>query len=450
MRALSISTASLLLALSTTACSSLTARPAPEPRPEPMVTASPTAAPVATSSASPVGTVATPAPTTPPPSPAEGSSFAASSNGLGYDLYAKLAKEPGNVAFSPASIEAALAMTFAGARGTTSDQMKKVMHVGADKDAALVAAGKALGALTRPHSDYELEIADQLFGEKSYGFDPGFLSFSKNTFGAPLAQLDFVKQFERGRGEINAFVAKTTHDHIRDLLPVGSVDDSTRLVLVNAIYMHAKWASAFDKKSTSPEAFFTGQSPHDVPMMHQVSTLGFKTSGDVAVLDMPYKGDDLAMTVLLPKDKDGLAKLEAELHAGSIEAFTSGLSQREVDVSLPKFKVAPPKSLALKGMLSALGMPLAFDERLADFTGMRQPGQEPLHIDDAYHKAFVDVDEEGTTAAAATAVVMSRETATVEPPRPVEFRADHPFVYVVRDVHTNLVLFMGRVVDPTA
>ncbi len=417
----------------------------------PPVTPVPSAGPVV--APQPTTPVAITEPTLPkpkPPTPAEQSSFASSSNRLGYDLYAKLAAQSGNVAFSPASIETALAMTWAGAHGETAEQMRKVLHFGNDKTADLAAAGKTLGALGAPHADYELRVADRLFGDKTYPFDPGFLATTESAFGAPIDTVDFVHAHETGRLAVNGFVSATTHGHITNLLPEGSVDDTTRLVLVNAVYMHAKWAHPFVKAGTHDEAFYVGESAHDVPMMHQRSELGYADAGDTLVLDMPYKGDDLAMTVLLPKDKNGLSKLEASLHEGSIEAFTNQIVMTEVDVSLPRFKVAPSQSVALKGMLSALGMPLAFDPEHADFTPMGKPGAERLHIDDAYHKAFVDVDEEGTTAAAATAVVVSRDAAVLVEPRPVVVRADHPFVYVIRDVRTNLILFVGRVADPTA
>lgn len=429
MRPSSLSNATLLLALSLSACSSSTPTPAAPPAAN-----GPSTAPLAT----------------PKPTPTEQASFATSSNGLGFDLYAKLAAKPGNVAFSPASIETALTMTWAGSRGDTAAQMKSVLHLSDDRDAALAAAEKTLAALAAPHDGYELLVADRLFGERSYAFDPGFLAIEDAGFGAALEPVDFLHASEAGRRSVNGFVSAKTKGHIGDLLPPGAVDGDTRLVLVNAMYMHAKWASPFSKAATSPQAFHADGSSHDVPMMHQQSRFGFEDDGDTQVLDMPYGGGDLAMTVLLPKDPKGLGRLEASLGAGALGSWVKGLEPATVDVSLPRFRAAESESIALKPVLSALGMPLAFDEVRADFGGMSQPGAERLHIDDAYHKAFVDVDEEGTTAAAATAVVMTRETAVAIEPRPVEFRADHPFVYVIRDTRTNLVLFVGRVVDPTA
>jgi serpin B len=436
MRASSLSSASLL-ALSLTACSSLTKGPGSVEPPAPHGSApiAPTAPP-ATAPAKPAA---------PPSDP----SYAASTNALGYDLYRKLGATPGNLAFSPASIETALSMAWAGAKGDTELQMQHVLHFGGDRQEALGGARETLAWLTGAHDGYELAVADELFGDRAYPFDPGFLSLEKTTFGAPLETVDFAHAFEAARADVNGFVAGVTKGKIPVILGPGSVDEATRLVLVNAIYMHAKWQSAFDAKATRPAPFFAAGGAHDVPTMHQGATLPFADAGDALVLELPYQGGDLAMTVILPKDRDGIGALEQKLGPGAVEAYVKALSPARVDVSLPRFEVASPEPIALKPALSALGMPLAFDDARADFTAMSKPGGERLHVDDVYHRAFVDVNEEGTTAAAATAVVMSRETTAVEP-RPVDFVADHPFLFAIRDVHTGMLLFVGRVANPTA
>lgn len=405
--------------------------------------------PTATTPAAPEP-VATPTPVIPPhpePDPAR-APFAAANNALGADLYARLARTPGNFAISPVSIATAMTMTWAGARGETGEQMRRVLHLGTDRDAVLASAGAVAKGYAAHHDGYELSFANQLFGEATYPFAHEFVAQTKDVFGAPLSTVDFIHAPETSRGIVNQFVATTTRDRIRDLLPEGAIADTTRLVLVNAVYMKTKWVSPFAVNATYDEPFVAAAGRHDVPMMHQRATLGFGEIEGARVLDMPYQGGDLAMTVLLPTATDGLDALEKRLADGHYERFVGATKPTDVLVTLPRFRAAGAEPIRLKSILSELGMPLAFGDA-ADLSGIMKPGAAALHIDDAYHKAFVEVDEQGTVAAAATAVVVGIESTSVRP-EPVEFRADHPFVYLVRDVHTNLVLFVGRVADPGA
>lgn len=383
------------------------------------------------------------------PPASETKQLATSSNTFGFDLYAKVRGTPGNVAMSPASISAALAMTFGGARGETEAQMKKVLHLEGDRDSVMSSWGTLTRALQSPDRKLELKIANRLFGEKSTAFDAGFIEKTKTAFGAPLEPLDFKNAFEPARGHINAWVETETRQRIKELLPPRSLDGLTRMVLVNAIYFLADWAEPFMKEATSDEAFkVSATSDKKTPMMRRSGQYRVTEADGVKVLELPYKGNDAAMLVILPNKVDGLAEVEASLTAAKLQAFSAALAEKNVFVTFPRFEVSP-STMALADQLKALGMPLPFERLKADFTGISNPPdpRERLNIDAVFHKAFVKVDEKGTEAAAATAVSMAAGGGP--PPKPFEFRADHPFVYAIVDKPTGLVLFLGRVSDPT-
>ena len=373
----------------------------------------------------------------------------AGGNAFAFDLYDQLAAEPGNFAYSPTSISMALAMTWGGARGETADQMRDVLHLGDDADALHASNGALLAAWNDPgRTAYELRVVNRLFGEKTATWQPDFLQLTDAQYGARLEEVDFIHGYERARARINAWVEEQTKTRIKDLLPVGSLDTDTRLVLTNAIYFKGKWKSEFDPEATVPGDFHRiGGAAVQVPMMHQRAQLAYAKVDGVHVLQLPYTGDELAMNVLLPARKGGLAALERGLDGDAVTRWIGALSPQEVDVTLPRFKIDPPKPTTLKKPLEALGMALPF-QRDADFKGMAED-IHPLYIDDVYHKAFVEVNEEGTEAAAATAVVMTNESVSIEP-EPVSFVADHPFVFLIRDVKSGAILFVGRVADPTA
>lgn len=394
----------------------------------------------------------------PAATPAEASSFARASNAFGGDLYRELAAKPGNLFFSPASLATALAMTWQGARGETRDQMTKVLHFadpsradmnGADASAMTTSAARLLVSLNDPaRTDYSLSVVNRLFGEKTYGFDRGFLDVTKKQFGAELALVDFKTAFEPARADINGYVAKSTKDKIKNLIPQGGVDSDVRLVLVNAIYMNADWSTPFDKAATRRAAFHpTPDSSVDVDTMHAAMSAPMASVDGTDVIDLAYKGGDLSMTILLPKDPTRLGELEAKVAGGGLDAMLGALQPKRIELALPKFKIDPSEPMALAGTLSKMGMPLAFTAGSADFSGMSKPGEEALFISRVFHKAFVAVDEKGTEAAAASAIVMSRESA----PAPAEpFAVDHPFIFTIRDTKSGLVLFSGRLVNPGA
>jgi len=372
-------------------------------------------------------------------------------NRFAFDLYARLKGAEGNLFLSPYSISTALTMTYAGARGETADQMAKVLCLpasGEDVHGAYGALQNDLNAAGAKGA-FDLVVANRLWGQKGYGFLPDYLALVEKKYGAGLEQVDFAGATEAARQTINVWIEKQTRDKIKDLLKPGVLDAMTRLVLTNAIYFKGKWAEEFDKKLTRDEDFFlTPEKKVAAPLMHQKAKFGYFEGDGLQALELPYQGDRLTMVVLLPKRnvppgaKDGLAALETALSAEKLAEWIGQLRRREVQVALPRFKTTAEFSLA--ETLVAMGMADAFNPNAADFSGMT--GTKDLFISAVVHKAFVDVNEEGTEAAAATGVVVG-VTSMPEPP-PV-FRADHPFLFLIRDTKTGAILFLGRILDPT-
>jgi serpin B len=362
---------------------------------------------------------------------------------FGVELWARLRERPGNLAVSPASAWMALAMAHAGARGQTEAEMRGVLQMPADPPATRAAVGALLGSWNDPsRTAYTLRMVSRLFAAANARLEQPFLALTRDTFRAPLHPLDFARDPEAARAHINAWVAGQTQDRIRDLLPPNSIENRTRLVLANAVYLLARWQYPFDRSHTRDATFYgPGDTTATVPTMHQDMRFRLAEPTDVQVLEMPYEGADLAMSFVLPRARDGLAAVEARLDDATLASWLGAGETTVVSVSLPKFTVDPASSVALARELQAMGMPTAFGDA-ADFTGMG----EDLKIEDVFHKAFVRVDEQGTEAAAATAVVMVPKV--FRPPPPKEFRADHPFLFFLRDLRSGAILFAGRVVKP--
>ncbi len=363
------------------------------------------------------------------------------------DLYARLRGQDGNLFFSPYSISTALAMTRAGAKGDTAAQMDKTLHfdLGQEKLNTGFAAllNQVNGEPMEGKRGYQLSTANALWGQKGYPFKADFLKIAKDDYGGGLNDVDFKGATEQALQTINGWVEKQTNDKIKDLLPQGSIDETTRLVLTNAIYFKGDWQSQFKKDLTKVEPFhLSAEQKTDAPLMHQTGEYGYLDGGTFQALELPYAGKDLSMIVLLPKKIDGLADLEKDSSADKLAGWVGKLHTQKVIVSLPKFKTT--KQMAMKTVLSEMGMPLAFTDA-ADFSGM---ADQRLFLSDVIHKAFIDVNEEGTEAAAATGVIVSAAAERVEPPTP-EFRADHPFVFLIRDKRSDSILFLGRLADPT-
>jgi serpin B len=393
---------------------------------------------------------------------------AKATNELGVDLYRQLAKGDQNLCISPYSIDSAMAMTFAGADGETRTQMARVLHFPNDGDvpgsfsalqhaleqmsaktAELVKQSKKFGGSGEPIT---LNIANRLFAQNGYDFRQAFLSLVKQNYGAAFEPLDFTANPAAAAQHINKWVADQTRDKIRDLIPKDALNKLTRLVLANALYLKAPWGDAFSDKTTQPEPFFVGGGgPADVPMMRKRSEhFGYARHQGFTVVSLPYVGDDLQFVVLLPDDVKGLHTLESKLTA-DVLAGCAKLEERDVDLHLPKFKLEPP-TVALAETFQALGMKTAFDipHGSANFDKIapRKPN-DYLYISNIFHKTFIDVDEKGTEAAAATAVVMMRATGLAQPkPPPIEVKVDRPFVYAIQHVPSGVCLFLGRVTDP--
>ena len=416
--------------------------PAPSAPPSPAASSAPTTEP----------TSASYDPQKPAPSSAELAALAKSNNAFAFDFYAKARAQKGNLAVSPLSIHTALSMTWAGAKGETAAQMKKVLHAEGSADQALDTAGKLVNSLDAPGQKVTLRVKNRLFGDKAYTFEKSFLDHGKAAFGAALESLDFKHDFEGGRAHINGWIAVETRDRIKDLIPAGGLNSDTRLVLTNAIYFLGDWESQFNKDATRPAAFHaTPGASKDVPTMNQVEHFKFAATDGVKLLEMPYEGGAFAMTLVLPDAPDGLDALEGRLSAKTFDGWVSALKHERVVVALPKFEVNPASSLSLGDILVSMGMPVAFDRDHADFTGIANPPSpaDRLYISKVFHKAFVKLDEKGTEAAAATAVVMARAGSAAPSKPPAEFRADHPFLFVLRDLRSGMILFVGRVADPS-
>jgi serpin B len=388
-----------------------------------------------------------------PPTPAESERFAEATNVFAADLWSRIRDGAGNRVVSPASIEIALAMTWAGARGQTAEEMARVLHFGDDAEGFHRAAGHALARWNDPDREaYRLAVANRLFGERSYAWRAPFLELTGDVYGAPLEPMDFRGAPEPARRRINGWVEERTNDRIQGLIPPGAIDGDTRMVLANAVYFLADWQHPFAASDTYEQPFSAPGGEVRVETMHQQARFAYAEADGAQVLQMPYAGGELGMMIVLPEASDGLGDLEAALSAARIDGWAARLEERMVNVALPKFRVDPAEPLALGATLRAMGMTRAFDPAAADFSAMADPATNeglPLFVTDVFHKAFVEVDEEGTEAAAATAVVVV-ESAAIAPPDVPHFVADHPFLFFIRDLRSGAILFMGRVEDPSA
>jgi serpin B len=407
-----------------------------------------------TTADTPVTTVARPveAPLVPVamPKAEDTARLAKANNAFAFDLYGKLRGADGNQTFSPLSLNAALTMTYGGARGETAAQMKRALHIDSPNERVMSDWGTLARALQTPGRPTTLRIANRLFGEKTEPFEPAFLRSTEEAYGAPLEPLDFKKAFGAARTRINTWVEERTEKRIRDLLPPTGVSAATRLVLVNAMYFLADWAEPFDVQATQDDVFRVTQSQQQVvKMMHQRGHFRFAEAGDVRMVELPYKGQDTAMVVVLPTKVDGLKEIEESLTEARFSTWMGALKMQNVDVALPKFEVNPAATLSLSSPLKQLGIVDAFNMNSADFSGIAK-GATPndrLHIEEVFHKAFVKVDERGTEAAAASAVAVTVGAAA--PSQPLDFHADHPFLFAIIDKPSGLILFFGRIADPT-
>jgi serpin B len=393
---------------------------------------------------------------------------ASATNQLAIDLHRRLASGGGNLCLSPYSIQSALAMTFAGTEGETKTEMARVLHFQSSNEkihASFAALQRGLAELAKNSAAMAEEakknggsgepitiaIANRLFAQSGYEFRTAFRDLMKRFYGAPFEEMDFATAPDRERQRINKWVADQTRERIRDLIPSGRINESTRLVLANAIYLKAPWADPFTESATKPAPFhLRGAAAVDVPMMRKEDRgFGYLKGDGFTAVSIPYSGSELQFVVLLPDKINGLPQLESKLTAEMLMRCAK-LEPRDVDLSLPKFKFEPP-TVALADALETLGMKSAFDQPRgsANFDRIApRKSNDYLYLSNVFHKTFIAVDEKGTEAAAATAAVMMQATAIMKPTPPIEVKVDRPFLYAIQHLPSGACLFLGRVTDP--
>jgi serpin B len=382
--------------------------------------------------------------------PGDVASLAAGNTAFAVELYQLLRQYEGNLFYSPYSISLALAMTYAGARGETEAQMAEALHFDLPQERlhpafealAQVLASRGEDAENKEGEPFRLNVANALWGQEDYEFLAAFLDLVERHYGGGLRSVDFARTPEEARETINAWVEDETEGRIQDLIPSGLIDTLTRLVLTNAIYFNAAWAEPFEPDMTEDGPFYLLDDGEVlVPMMRQTTSLPYYAGEGYQAVELFYDGYELSMVILLP-EQGGLEAFEGSLDADQLLSIIQNLEHQHVALTMPRFEFNA--EFNLKEALATLGMAQAFTDA-ADFSGMT--GNRELLISEVVHKAFVSVDEAGTEAAAATAVIME---VTGAPAEPVQVTLDHPFLFLIRDIETGAILFLGRVVDPSA
>ena len=391
--------------------------------------------------------------TSPGVSDADKSTLSSEDTAFALDTYRQLLKDPGNSAtnvfFSPLSISVALAMTYAGAKGQTAVEMASALHFTLPQDRLhpafdwldLELASRGQGALGKDEQPFRLRVSNSLWGDAKSEFEQLFLDTLAQNYGAGMNLVDFRSAPEPSRTRINDWVAQQTEQRIKDLIPQGAVDQLTRLVLVNAVYFNGAWQSKFQTSATVSDTFtkLDGSSVA-VDMMNQTYSFRYAAGADYQAVELPYDGGELAMVIILPAAGSFL-QFENLLGGGVLQSMLASLKNDYVRLGLPKFRIE--SGFSLKSTMNALGMKTAFSDTTADFSGIST--KEYLRIQDIFHKSFVEIDENGTEAAAATAVVLGT---TSLPPPPKIVKVDRPFLFAIVDKKTSAIVFWGRVVDP--
>jgi len=365
-----------------------------------------------------------------------------------FNLYRVLRNSDGNLFYSPYSISLALAMTYAGARSNTENQMADALRFlltqnrlhAAFNGLDLELASRGEGAKGKDEEGFRLHIVNAIWGQKDFQFLSEYLDLLAENYGAGLRILDFMQEPEQSRLTINDWVSEQTEERIKDLIPQGAIDELTRLVLTNAIYFNAAWQYPFDEDATEEGDFFLlNGGKVRIPMMKQTESFGYTEGDGYQAVELPYDGRELSMVILLP-EQGKFASFEESLSRQLVDSIIQEISDWQVTLSMPKFEYE--SSFGLKQALNTLGMQDAFIPDDADFSGM--DGKRDLFIQDVLHKAFVSVDEAGTEAAAATAVIVGT---TSVPANQIELKIDRPFIYLIRDIETGTILFIGRVLN---
>ncbi len=378
---------------------------------------------------------------------------AASLDAFSTDLYGRVSDARGNLILSPASVAMALGMTYQGATGETAAELRTALRVEASNlepqtwHAAMGQLGSAW--TTPPPGDHrtpppEVALANRLFGADRLTFEQPFLEASERAYGAPMERLDFSAP-DRARTHINDWVEDQTHDRIVDLIPRSGVDADTALVLANAVYFKGQWQHTFKEGATHDAPFSTAAGKAvDVPTMRNTASYRYAATDDVTLVELPYTGGGFAMLIAMPSEPAGLGALEDSLDPATLRAWQASLQSERIALSMPKFRIEPSSSLALGKALREMGLRRAFTDA-AQFDRMVTSADAGVKISGVFHKGFIKVDENGTEAAAATAVGM---TTTSIPAKPKPLAIDRPFMFFLRHAETGTILFMGRVVDP--
>ena len=388
---------------------------------------------------------------TPDVSQTDLTTLVAGNSGFAFDLYRPLKDTDGNLFYSPHSISLALAMTYAGARGGTAQQMADTLRFTLPNrpqlhptfnwlDIELGSRGE--GAKGKDGEGFRLNIVNAIWGQKDYKFLSEFLDILAENYGAGLRPLDVIKAPDQSGTTINDWVSEKTEGRIKDLIPQGLIHSLTRLVLTNAIYFNAAWQYTFEEDMTKDGSFYLlDGSEITIPMMRQTENFGYTEGEGYQAVELPYDGRELSMVILLPR-KENFEQFEGSLDYQLVDPLIKALEYQRVNLTMPKFEFE--SEFGLSDTLAAMGMPVAFSAS-ADFSGMT--GNRELFIQEVVHKAFVSVDEAGTEAAAATAVIMP---ASMPPGKPIEVTVDRPFIFLIRDIETGTILFVGRVMNPSA
>ncbi|MGE4554987.1 MAG: serpin family protein [Candidatus Paceibacterota bacterium] len=388
-----------------------------------------------------------PQPTFPKPQPTEIKNLVETNNQFALDYYQQLRREnEENIFFSPLSISSAFLMTYEGAKGETAKQIQSVFYFPEDSNLRRQEFSSIFKEINKKDKKYQLSIANALWIQKDYPIANDFLTVVQNYYQGKAQNLDFIRDPEDSRVTINNWVENQTNNKIKNLIPQGLIDNLTRLVLTNAIYFKGEWVKQFDKNLTQEEDFTTDEGKIvQVPMMRRLdkeAIFPYWENKDLQILEMPYSGNDLSMLILLPKNND-LSKLEDLLTLKNISEWKKNLEEQQVEVYIPKFKFET--KYFMKEDLEKMGMSLPFSDQ-ADFSGITS--YELLKIDQAIHQAFIEVNEEGTEAAAATAIGIVATGISPETPKIPVFRVDHPFIFLIQHKNSGAILFIGRVANP--
>lgn len=380
------------------------------------------------------------APASGAPTKPDGATAARATTAFAVSMYHQVRGHKGNLFFSPVSLITALGLTGSGARGDTRAQIAKVVHL-PDRDAA-AALVPLLSSLTTRKKGTHVKLATGLWSQQGLDLGAEFLKAGKRLPGASLAQLDFKGRPEHSRAAINDFVAKATDGRVKGLLPRGSIRGNTKMVLASAIHFKGDWEYPFLTRSTKTETFHAPGGNVKMSFMHQRGEFAYRKGPAIEALELPFAGNEASMVFLLPARKIALEDVEKTLTAKQLTGWLGDLKVRKVEVFLPRFRLAVQYDL--KEALSAMGMPLAFSDR-ADLSGISPKGK--LQLSDVFHRAYVDVNEKGSEAGAATGITVVPKS--IREPVP-EFRADRPFLFLILDRKTDSILFLGRLSHPRA